>query len=150
NRKLHPWLTGSYRVFATDENDPLRNWAKRMDIDLRQLREVMRALKQFGVQELEITKGEEKIFLRREANVPNGDFAAASPITDARATPPSAKFPSEPRVAELPDASPDILIVRSPLVGTFYGAPSPESEPFVKIGQDVQAGQVLCIVEAMK
>src|SRR4030095_2084318 len=116
-----------------------------MDIDLKQLREVMRALKQFGVQELEMTRGDEKIFLRREAST-NGDGMSPH-LGDLRTTPPPPK-PTSPPEARADDS--DSLLVRSPLVGTFYEAPSPDADSFVKIGQEVQAGHVLCIVEAMK
>ena len=58
--------------------------------------------------------------------------------------------PSAAPAAEQPRASEDLHLVKSPIVGTFYGSPSPGAEPFVKIGGHIEAGETLCIVEAMK
>src|SRR5688500_20097485 len=73
--------------------------------------------------------------------------SAASPSgVQALATAPAAAPPPAP--AEAPDAS--LLVVKSPIVGTFYRAPDPNSPPFVNVGDRVRVGQVLCIIEAMK
>jgi acetyl-CoA carboxylase biotin carboxyl carrier protein len=119
-----------------------------MDIDLKQLKELMRSLKQFDITELEVEKDGERIKLCR-----GGDVVAAP----ASIVPPSYGQPAAqvaPSVA--PSAKPateddaSIHYITSPFVGTFYGAPTPGADPFVKVGAEIKTGQTLCIVEAMK
>ncbi len=123
-----------------------------MDIDLKQLKELMRSLKQFDITELEVEKGGERIKLCRGGDVvaqapismapPAGYAAVSAPIAN-----PSVAPSAKPVVAE-DDAS--IHYITSPFVGTFYEAPTPGADAFVKVGSEVKAGQTLCIVEAMK
>jgi acetyl-CoA carboxylase biotin carboxyl carrier protein len=96
-----------------------------------------------GISELEISEGEESVRISR--NNP----ASAAPIQYA--APVAAAAPAAAPIAEA--AAPAVPAghqVLSPMVGTFYGAPSPDAKPFVKVGQSVTAGETLCIVEAMK
>jgi acetyl-CoA carboxylase biotin carboxyl carrier protein len=81
----------------------------------------------------------------RAAEAPPVAAAAAAPVAAAAAPPAAA--PTAP-AAEAPPA--DSHVIKSPIVGTFYAAPSPDAEPFVRVGDRVRVGQVLCIVEAMK
>lgn len=122
-----------------------------MDIDLKQLKDLMRAVKQFDIQELEIEREGQRIKLCRgqkeatavavaPASMP-APVAAAAPAPAAAAT--AAATP-----AETEDA--DVHWITSPFVGTFYEAPSPEAAAFVKVGATIEPGQALCIVEAMK
>jgi acetyl-CoA carboxylase biotin carboxyl carrier protein len=124
-----------------------------MEIDLKQLRELMRALSEHDVSELEIERGDERIVLRRGAAVVTAPAMAAFSATGL---PPPASFPADralaapaPAVAAA-ESDPNVVHVTSPFVGTFYKSPSPGAKPFVDIGQQVAPGQVLCIVEAMK
>ncbi|AKF06163.1 acetyl-CoA carboxylase biotin carboxyl carrier protein [Sandaracinus amylolyticus] len=126
-----------------------------MEIDLKQLRELMRSLKQFDVSELEIEKDGERIYLRRGADT----VVAPSAVIAAPAAPVSSLPPALP-VAAAPGASaaaaasassdPNVVAITSPFVGTFYRSPSPDAAPFVDVGTEIRPGQVLCIVEAMK
>jgi acetyl-CoA carboxylase biotin carboxyl carrier protein len=122
-----------------------------MDIDLKQIRELMRAMKQLDVNELEIEQKDERIFLRRGAS---GDTVALQPALYGAAgsiPPPPMSVPPTPVAApEEPKSDPDAVFITSPFVGTFYRSPSPDAPPFVEVGQKISAGQVLCIVEAMK
>ncbi|HEX5659694.1 MAG TPA: acetyl-CoA carboxylase biotin carboxyl carrier protein [Polyangiales bacterium] len=118
-----------------------------MDIDLKQLKELMRSLKQFEISELEIEKDGERIKLKR------GGDGVAAPVHSYSIAPaaPSAGSPSLPPPAAAPavdDAN--VHYITSPFVGTFYPSPTPGAEPFVKVGSEVKPGQTLCIVEAMK
>jgi acetyl-CoA carboxylase biotin carboxyl carrier protein len=115
-----------------------------MDIDLKQLKELMRSLKQFEISELEIEKNGERIKLSR-----GGEYVAA-PVQSYSLAPaaPSAASPSLPPPAAVDDAN--VHYITSPFVGTFYPSPTPGAEPFVKVGSEVKPGQTLCIVEAMK
>ncbi len=120
-----------------------------MDIDLKQLKELMRSLKQFDITELEVEKDGERIKLCR------GGEVVAQPLSIA---PPSYAAASAPQAGQsiAPSAKPateddaSIHYITSPFVGTFYESPTPGSDAFVKVGSEVKAGQTLCIVEAMK
>jgi len=120
-----------------------------MDIDLKQLKELMRSLKQFEITELEIEKNGERIKLGR-----GGEPAYPVGLSPTVASLPPAASPAAPSLlpiaaaAVVDDAS--VHYVTSPFVGTFYASPTPGSEPFVKPGAEVKPGQTLCIVEAMK
>ena len=127
-----------------------------MDIDLKQLKELMRSLKQFEITELEIEKNGERIKLGRGSDV----WPASVPAFPAGASypPPAPSAAPAPSITPAPapaaaaavvdDAS--VHYVTSPFVGTFYASPTPGAEAFVKVGSDVKPGQTLCIVEAMK
>lgn len=120
-----------------------------MDIDLKQLRELMRAMKQLDVNELEIEQGDQRVFLRRGAE---GGVAHPAPHMPGPVTLPPP--PSLPPAGSYGDLSHEddagATYITSPFVGTFYRSPSPDAGPFVEVGHKVTPGQVLCIVEAMK
>jgi len=92
------------------------------------------------VTEMEVQRGDNRLCLRRGAKRHEPEFAAAVPPAPA---PPAAA----PKVSG-PD--PTHTLVKSPIVGTYYDAPSPDAPPFVKVGDMVEPGQVLCIIESMK
>ena len=105
-----------------------------------------------GVAELEVERGENRVRIRRtptasEIQVPA--MAAAPQYAAAPAAPAPAPVPSAPS-APPPGMETNLLTVKSPIVGTYYDAPSPSAPPFVKPGDIVQPGQVLCIIESMK
>ena len=116
-----------------------------MDIDLTQLRDLMRALQDFDVNELELEQGEQRIVLRRGAvhGTMTMTQAAMAPMAPGSIPPPAA-------TATAAAADESGVFVTSPFVGTFYRAPSPDAAPFVEVGSTIKAGQALCIVEAMK
>lgn len=121
-----------------------------MDIDLKQLKELMRSLKQFEITELELEKNGERIKLAR-----SGGEVLAHPMSIApQAMVASIPAPSVPPAAgaklEGAEDDPSTHYITSPFVGTFYEAPSPNAEAFVKVGSEIKPGKVLCIVEAMK
>ena len=112
---------------------------------------MIRLVSETGVAELEVQRGENRVRIRRsfghETSVflpgPAGEHAPA-PVQTAPAASPKAEAPA-------PQEPPDTLIyVKSPIVGTFYESASPESQPFVRVGERVQPGKVLCIIESMK
>ena len=128
-----------------------------MEIDLKQLRELMRAMKQLDVNELEIQHDEQRIYLRRGSE--HGAVAApAGSVHPSVPPPPSmiphavhAPAPEAPRAAKSePVEDANIAYITSPFVGTFYRSPGPDAQPFVDVGSKINPGQVLCIVEAMK
>ncbi|MBI2895864.1 MAG: acetyl-CoA carboxylase biotin carboxyl carrier protein [Deltaproteobacteria bacterium] len=111
-----------------------------MEIDMKQLRELARALRQFDLSEIEVRHGEDRIAVRRAT-------IKAAPVAEA---PAPARHAPAPEAAPAPADEIGVTYITSPFVGTFYRAPAPEAPPFVEVGGFVSAGQVVCIVEAMK
>jgi acetyl-CoA carboxylase biotin carboxyl carrier protein len=131
----------------------------------KEIKELIELLVEHDITEFELERGDVKVHVRRGASsTPVVQVAPAMPamqpvpvsVTSAPAAAPSA--PSAPATpaplaegkAEEPAADADLFIVKSPIVGTYYEAPSPGTPPFVKVGDAVKEGQVLCIIEAMK
>ena len=120
-----------------------------MDIDLKQLREIMKAMKQLDVNELEFETEAHRLRLRRGAEPATMQVAPAMMPAAPASIPPPAPAPEPAKKAEA-KADPNVVEITSTFVGTFYRAPSPDAPPFVEDGQKITPGQVLCIVEAMK
>lgn len=114
-------------------------------MDLRKLKTLIDLVAESGISELEITEENEKVRIVNKVQTVAVAAPVAAPVVQAAATAPAAA-PAAPVVEAKVEGTP----VVSPMVGTFYRAPSPGAEPFVKVGDKVQAGQTLCIIEAMK
>ena len=121
-------------------------------MDLRKIKKLIELVEDSGVAELEIQEGEESVRISRSSSSP-----APAPVQYAAAPAPAPAPQAQAPAAEAPaaDAAPAPQQVsghqvRSPMVGTYYGAPSPGAKNFVEVGQKVNVGDVLCIVEAMK
>ncbi len=124
-----------------------------MDIDVEQLRELMAALREFELDELEIKKGDERITLRRGGSTPAALASMAPMVGHLPSMAPSPVMPAAADAAEATtteEEDENVVFITSPFVGTFYRAPNPNADPFVKKGGSFKAGQTLCIVEAMK
>jgi acetyl-CoA carboxylase biotin carboxyl carrier protein len=108
-------------------------------------------LEESNIDEIEIKEGEESVRISRNSAQVKQMAAAGMPYYAPQAPPPAAPAPAP---APAPAAEPAPVssghMVRSPMVGTFYRSPSPTSASFVEVGQTVKAGEVICIVEAMK
>ena len=125
----------------------------------KELRELIEFLKEQEIVEFEMERGDFKVKVKR-AGEPSAAHVGADPRYFAvhaapSAVPDVAPQPAAPSPAAKPPAQKEVAdeglhMVRSPIVGTFYESPSPGSPPFVKVGDTIEAGQVLCIVEAMK
>lgn len=119
-------------------------------MDIRKVKKLIELLEASSVDEIEIKEGEESVRISRNTGAPIA--MAAAPVTAAPAMP----APVAPAPAPAPAAAPAAPAVntdnavKSPMVGTFYRSPSPDAPSFVEVGQSVRAGDVLCIVEAMK
>ena len=116
-------------------------------MDIRKVKKLIELLEASSVDEIEIKEGEESVRISRNTGAPIA--MAASPVPAAPAMP----APVAPALAPAPAPAPAVNTddaVKSPMVGTFYRSPSPEAPSFVEVGQSVRAGDVLCIVEAMK
>ena len=115
-------------------------------MDLRKIKTLIQLLQESELAEIEIRDGEESVRLSRASTVTAAPAAPAVAVAAAPATTPETAAAPEPA----PPAQPEGEQVTSPMVGTFYAAPSPTSPPFVKVGDRVNAGDVLCVIEAMK
>ena len=114
-------------------------------MDLRKLKKLIDLVQESGIGEIEITEGEEKVRISRQAAAAPM-MVAAPPIQQVALGGPAAGVePPPPAPAE-----PKGHTLKSPMVGTFYRAPSPGAPSFVEVGQSVSKGQTLCIIEAMK
>ena len=116
-------------------------------MDIRKIKKLIELVEESGIAELEITEGEESVRINRYSNAP---VVAAQPQQFA------APAPAAPAAAPVAEAAPAAAAepaghkVLSPMVGTFYAAASPEAPAYVEVGQSVNVGDTLCIVEAMK
>ena len=124
-------------------------------MDIRKVKKLIELLEESNIGEIEIKEGEESVRISRHGNQPAAPVAYAAPAPAAPApvaAPAAAHAPAEAAPeAAAPAAAPVAdNAVLSPMVGTFYRAPSPEAPSFVEVGQTVRVGDVLCIVEAMK
>lgn len=119
-------------------------------MDIRKVKKLIELLEESNIDELEIKEGEESVRITRNSNtVMAAPAPVAAPIAHAPAAM-AAPAPAAAAPAEETKAEPEGHVVRSPMVGTFYRSPSPGAAPFVEVGQSVKAGDVICIVEAMK
>ncbi|HEX3837102.1 MAG TPA: acetyl-CoA carboxylase biotin carboxyl carrier protein [Steroidobacteraceae bacterium] len=117
-------------------------------MDIRKVKKLIELLEESGIAEIEIKEGEEAVRISR---MPTGAYATHAPAPLMMAAPAPAPAPAAPAPAEVaakPRANEHV--VTAPMVGTFYAAATPGAKAFVDIGDEVKAGQVLCIIEAMK
>jgi acetyl-CoA carboxylase biotin carboxyl carrier protein len=114
----------------------------------QEIKELLQIFDESGVAEMEVQRGENRLRLRRAPMVHELTAHSAPPAAHTHA---SAAAPA-PAVAapKGSGADPSHTLIKSPIVGTYYDAPSPEAGPFVKVGDTVEPGQVLCIIESMK
>ena len=117
-------------------------------MDIRKVKKLIELLEASSVDEIEIKEGEESVRISRNTGAP---IAMAAPVAAPAMPAPVAPAPAAPAPAAPEAAAPSAAnAVKSPMVGTFYRSPSPDAAAFVEVGQSVRAGDVLCIVEAMK
>jgi acetyl-CoA carboxylase biotin carboxyl carrier protein len=119
-----------------------------MTID--EIRELINLASETGIAELEVQRGDNRVRIRRASFAAPQEFVVGphAYTAPAPAPPASAATAFEPPKENGPD--PNLALVKSPIVGTFYECPSPGSPPFVRIGERIQPGKVLCIIESMK
>jgi len=115
-------------------------------MDIRKVKKLIELLEESQVAEIEIHEGEESVRISRMPQVVH----APAVVQAAPAAVPAAAAPAAEVAAPAEAAEPEGHKVKSPMVGTFYEAPSPGAKPFVAVGQQVSVGDTLCIVEAMK
>ena len=120
-------------------------------MDIRKVKKLIELLEASDVAEIEIHEGEESVRISRTGTLP-AQFLAAPQFAAAAAPPPSPSEAAAQPAAEEESKARQLTghVVRSPMVGSFYRAPSPGAKPFVDVGQSVAVGDTLCIIEAMK
>jgi len=121
-------------------------------MDIRKVKKLIELLEESNVQEIEIKEGEESVRISRGGAVAAAPVAYApppAPAAPAAAAQPAAAA-SEAPTAKAEPAAHSGTAVKSPMVGTFYRSPAPDAPAFVEVGQTVNKGDVICIVEAMK
>jgi acetyl-CoA carboxylase biotin carboxyl carrier protein len=120
--------------------------------EIAQIEQLLRFMNEHNLEEFEYSRGDVRIRLKK----PGTSLAVMAPhpaaeiIVPGVVATPSASSNAETSADTDLRGGEDLFLVKSPIVGTFYGSPSPGSEPFVKIGSHIDSGQTLCIVEAMK
>ena len=116
-------------------------------MDLRKLKKLIDLVQESGISELEVTEGEEKVRIAKH-------LPPSQTVSYVNAPAPAAAAAPTVSVTAASDDDGDALpaghVVKSPMVGTFYRAPSPGAKPFVDVGQSVSTGERLCLIEAMK
>jgi acetyl-CoA carboxylase biotin carboxyl carrier protein len=114
-----------------------------MTMDIRKIKKLIELVEESGINELEISEGEESVRICRGVTVVAAPIAApaAAPIAAPAAAPVSTEASAPVQTGH---------VVRSPMVGTFYASTSPDAPSFTEIGKHVNAGDTLCIIEAMK
>jgi acetyl-CoA carboxylase biotin carboxyl carrier protein len=115
-------------------------------MDLRKLKKLIDLVQESGIGEIEITEGEEKVRISRQPAGGAPTIMATPHMQMPLSVMPGGGAPQAPAQAEEPTGH----TLKSPMVGTFYRAPSPGAPTFVEVGQSVTKGQTLCIIEAMK
>ena len=124
----------------------------------KELKELIEFLIEKDISEFELERGDVKLRVKRanevqavpEARFVQGMVAATAPAVTAAPVAGGVSAPATASKETQTVAEEDLYIVKSPIVGTFYDAPSPGSPPFFRLGDTVQVGQILCIIEAMK
>jgi len=130
-------------------------------MEYKQIQELIKTINKSNISELSIEDGDFKITIRQEFSasgvaMPAMPMAPAMPMMHASApvapaaAPVAAAPAAEKAAAPAPAASGNGITIKSPMIGTFYRSPSPDKPVFVNVGDEIKAGQVLCIIEAMK
>lgn len=114
-------------------------------MDIRKIKKLIELIEESDIEEIEINEGEESIRISRRSSQP-AIISQMAPSFPAMAPLPTAPGGAEPATA----ATPTGQTIKSPMVGTFYRCPSPESAPFVEVGKPIKTGDTICVVEAMK
>lgn len=135
-----------------------------MALDIKEIQELIKFVAKSGVSEVDLEMGEMKISIKTPPKKGKGQVetvvqqipvAAAPAITPLSVQPSTVSSPVPKMVVETPVTTSDTddskyVTIKSPMIGTFYRKPSPEKDPFINVGDDVNVGTVVCVVEAMK
>jgi acetyl-CoA carboxylase biotin carboxyl carrier protein len=115
-------------------------------MDIRKIKKLIELITESDVEELEIKEGEESIRINRRKQVITNNVAQAPSYAPAASTFEATNQTTAPEL----QANINAQTINAPMVGTFYRAPSPDSAPFIEVGQSIKEGDIICIIEAMK
>ena len=116
-------------------------------MNIKDIKSLYRFIKDTDIVELELEGPDGKLKLKRAGSVGSAPVAAPAPLAAAQPVPVAEAASADSEPVKMPD---NVKVITSPMVGTFYSAPSPEVAPFVEVGATIKTGQPLCIIEAMK
>ncbi len=136
--QFNPLITGKFEVFLSGKDGAMAN----EDADLQKIKEIIEIMQENELVEVEIKHGDDKIFLKRACSQQPALVPVVThqiPTTLSAQGAPQAPAPQE-----------NLVDIKSPLVGTFYIKPSPDSDPYVEVGSQITPQTVICIIEAMK
>ena len=124
-------------------------------MDIRKVKKLIELLNESGIAEIEITEGEESVRISRHAaGVPAASVVAAPPVAAAAPAPTAAPVQAPTAVpgsaGPAADSEDDGFLVIAPMVGTYYASSTPGAAPYVQVGDRINEGDTLCIIEAMK
>lgn len=119
-------------------------------MDIRKIKKLIELLEESGVAEIEIKEGEESLRISRMSKGVQVSTSALAPLPAPVAAAAPLSAPAAPAAPSATTAGAGEQIVTAPMVGTYYSSPSPGAKEFISIGDEIKAGQVLCIIEAMK
>jgi acetyl-CoA carboxylase biotin carboxyl carrier protein len=129
-------------------------------MEFKQIQELIKAINKSNISELSVEEGEFKITIKQAQTISETQFVAyqapmhqmmqAAPVPAAISAPQAPQITSGPAPAAAPVANDKTVIIKSPMIGTFYRSSAPDKPSFVNVGDEIKQGQVLCIVEAMK
>ena len=120
---------------------------------IEEIRELIQVVIESGVAELEVQRGDDRVRIRRSSGATTQEILLPGAVAVPATVPQNALQPaaaSPPLSGASTEADAKLQTVRAPIVGTFYESPSPGAPPFVKVGDTIRPGQVLCIIESMK
>ena len=121
-------------------------------MDLKEIQNLIKFVSNSGVAEVKLETGDIKITIRTtlEGNSPDITYVQQAPMQQAIATPAQAPVAATPAAPAAADENSKYVIIKSPMIGTFYRKPTPDKPMFVEVGSTIGKGDVLCVVEAMK
>ena len=119
-------------------------------VTIDEIRELIQLVTETGVAELEVQRGENRVRIRRAFAGDVQEITVGGQPSAAKAAPQAVPVAVHKSAAEMDASAEGLFTVKSPIVGTFYESPSPDAPPFVRVGETVQPGKVLCIIESMK
>lgn len=122
-------------------------------MELKEIKELIKLVADYGVSEVEVEKGDFKIAIKKTGE---GIIHTAAPVMQIPVAPVAQPVaPAAPQIVAAPAAEPahtptNLITIKSPMIGTYYSSPSPDKPVFVNVGDEIKAGKVVCIIEAMK
>ena len=117
---------------------------------IEEIRELISVVNESGIAELEVQRGENRVRIRRTTHRERSVGFNPVEVHHAASAPPPTPPAAPPPATSAPPVPDNELLIKSPIVGTFYESSSPGTPPFVRVGETVQPGAVLCIIESMK